>query len=378
MSETLVHDYTSTGEKLWWHQEAMQNLRNGKGMPVVAHILPEDRCQDFCSFCSVMTRAGNQLPFGVVKGILDQLVPIGLKAIIISGAGNPILYKCKLTGKDINDVIDEIHGRGLQIGMISNGMPLKEYPCGRTSWKTVKPETLDKLTWLRISMSGLDHKRRVVEVPDVDQSKTTLGFSWIMADQYDEPLEPNHGQVGTLDDLITPLKEGDGRAHYVMDRMPWIEEQIRFYVEKYNPRYARFLANCNQPELIPERHAVLSAMAKRIDPTRCFSQFKPPRQPQACYKGYPHPVINSDGYLYSCDSVVLNKDAHHKFNNKWRVCRWDEITELYSKPIRPLVPNDICPGCVFSGQVDLLSDVVNGRMEIPPSPATEPEHSSFI
>lgn len=373
----LVQDYTSTGEKLFWHQEALQNLRNQKGIPIVCHILPDDRCQDTCSFCSVLTREGNQLPFGVIKGILDQLVPFGLKAVIISGAGNPLLYRCKLTKADINDVINEIHGRGLQIGMITNGMPLKKYECGRTCWKSMRPETLDKLTWVRISMSGLDHERKVVEVPDIDHTKTTLGFSWIMADIYTVPEEPNHGKVSTEEDLlkfsVQPLK-----VSYATDRLPWVEEQIKQYVEKYNPRYVRLLSNCLEPDKIPERHAMLQAMANRIDGSRVFSQFKPPRQPKACFKGYPHPVINSDGYVYSCDSVVLNKEAHHKFNNQWRVCHWDELADLYSKPIRPLVPNNICPGCVFSGQVDMLADIVNGSMAIPPKPIMEPEHSAFI
>lgn len=373
----LVQDYTSTGEKLFWHQEALQQLRNQKGVPIVCHILPDDKCQDTCSFCSVLTREGNQLPFGVIQGVLDQLVPLGLKAVIISGAGNPLLYRCKLTKKDINDVIDEIHGRGLQIGMITNGMPMKEYPCGRISWKTMRPETLDKLTWVRISMSGLDHERRVVEVPDIDQTKTTLGFSWIMADIYTVPEEPNHGKVSTEEDVlrfsVQPLN-----VSYAVDRLPWVEEQIRGYVEKYNPRYVRLLSNCLEPDKIPERHAMLQAMANRIDGGRVFSQFKPPRQPRSCFKGYPHPVINSDGYVYSCDSVVLNKEANHKFNNQWRVCHWDELADLYSKPIRPLVPNNICPGCVFSGQVDMLSDIVDGTMPIPPQPISEPEHSAFI
>lgn len=380
---TLTGSYTSTGEKLWWHQDVLRSMRDEKkGKPIVAHLLIDDRCQDSCSFCSVLTREGNQLPFGVIQGILDQLVPLGLKAIIISGAGNPILYKCRLTGKDFNDVIDEIKGRDLEIGLITNGAAMKEYPCGRTSWKMVRPETLDKLTWVRISMSGLDHNRKVVQVPDIDKTKTTLGFSWIMADIIHEPAEPNHGKVSTLRDVITPLVEGDGRVEYVEDRMPWIEEQIRFYVEKYDPKYVRLLSNCLEPEKIDHRHAILSAMGERIDPTRVFSQRKPPSQPRVCYKGYAHPVVNSDGWCFSCDSVVLNTaadaDAKHRFNNKWRVCRWDELAKLYADPIRPLVPNNICSGCVFNSQVDALGDVVDGLMDTPPMPDAEPEHSAFI
>jgi hypothetical protein len=86
--------------------------------------------------------------------------------------------------------------------------------------------------------------------------------------------------------------------------------------------------------------------------------------------------------VFFCDSVVLNTaekaDAHHKFSNKWRVCEWHELGELYAKPMRPGVPNDICPGCVFHQQVEMLADIVEGVMEVPPRPEVEPEHSAFI
>lgn len=379
----LVQEFTSTGSKLFWHQEAMVNMRNKKGQPIVAHILPTDTCQDSCGMCSVMTREGKHLSFADINGILDQLCPLGLKAVIISGGGNPILWKCAESKKDFNDLIDEIHGRGLEIGLITNGLKMKVYPGGRTSWVTVQPETLDKLTWVRISMSGLDHERRTVEVPDIDKSKTTLGFSYIYHDIFHAPNEPNHGKVSTLRDFRK--HEGDDAVPVVEwadDRLPWLEGKIRYYVEKHDPTYVRLLSDCLRPDLIPQRHATLSALANRIDPTRCFSQNKPPRQPHACYKGYPHPVINSDGWLFFCDSVVLNTavgaDAEHKFSNKWRVCHWTEISELYSKPMRPGVPNDICPGCVFNTQTDLIAAIVEDQIETPLPDGPMPEHVNFI
>lgn len=366
-----------------------------------------------------MTREGKVLKFSEIVGVLDQLCPLGLKAVIISGGGNPILYKCPETKKDFNDLIDEIHSRGLSIGLITNGLQMKKYPAlqydmdpfvpsgkvcrtcqtgeeshapecyrimqdaGRTSWKTVRPSTLDKLTWVRVSMSGLDHERRTVEVPDIDKSKTTLGFSYIYHDIFYAPHEPNHGKVSTLRDF----RKYEGydavpEVEWGHDRLPWLEEQISYYVKTYDPKYCRLLCDCLRPDAIPERHRLLSEMANRIDSTRVFSQFKPPSQPHACYKGYPHPVINSDGFLFFCDSVVLNTatnaDAEHKFHNKWRVCHWTEISDLYSKPMVPGVPNDICPGCVFHDQVEMIADIVEGVGEIPPPPETEPEHSAFI
>jgi len=394
----LKDSFTSTGEKLFWHQEAMQNLRNGKGQPIVSHIMPTDVCNAKCGFCSVGERPGDVMPFSWIKGYLDQLVPLGLKAVIISGGGNPILYKDKESGADFNDLVDHIHRLGLEIGLITNGMPLvwyggtyapdpngdyndeksgnrMRYIPGRYSWKTVRPDTLDKLTWCRISMAGLDsnHKEQEVFVPDFDRSKTSLGFSWIMADLYEEPSH-KHGWVSTPEDIRTEM---DRSVVLATSRLPWIESKIREYVEKHDPSYVRLLCNCLQPDLIPERHAMLRAMGERIDPSRVFSQFKPPRQPRVCYKGYPHPVLNCDGWIYPCDSVVLNRTAGHQFNSDWRICRWDEVGEFYAQPVRPNVPNTICPGCVFSDQVDLIASVVNGA-ETPMPSGARPIHENFV
>jgi hypothetical protein len=84
-----------------------------------------------------------------------------------------------------------------------------------------------------------------------------------------------------------------------LDRLPWIESQVRHYVETYQPAYTRLLCNCLQPDQIPERHRVLTEMAQRINPAIVFSQFKPPRQPKKnCAKIYPHPCLNADGFVY--------------------------------------------------------------------------------
>jgi hypothetical protein len=283
--------------------------------------------------------------------------------------------------------VDFLYDLGLQIGVITNGMPMKEYyDCKmsnpaflntRKSWRAVNPETLDKMTWCRISMSGLDHnhKEQEVFVPDFDPAKTTLGFSWIMADSYQEPTH-KHGWVSTPEDM----KEYVGEARQTVkatDRLPWIEEQIRGYVEKHNPAYVRLLANCLQPNLIAERHKILSDMAVRINPSVVFSQNKPPRQPRKCWKVLPHPCLNADGWVYPCDSVVLNRTAGHKFASAWRICEAKDIGALYENPMAFNMPDGICPGCVFADQVDLIHDIVNGA-ETPMPEGSAQEHVNFV
>lgn len=388
----LVTNFTSTGEKILWHQEAIENLRNGRGYPISCWIAPTDVCNAKCSFCSVGERPGDVLPMRIITGFLDQVQPYGLKSVTLSGGGNPLIYKCPETGTDFNGLCETIHARGLEMALITNGMPLRDYTCFpahasfkeatgdeyctvRKSWKTCKPEVLDYFTWIRISMAGLDHPEKRVYVPDIDPSKTTLGFSWIMSDSYEEPSH-KHGWVSTPEDIKTPLV--NRRVVYAKDRLEWIEKEIRSYVNLHSPSYVRLLCNCLQPELIPERHEVLSAMAKRINPDRVFSQYKPPRQPHAnCAKVYTRPCLNANALVYPCDSVVLNKSANHKFGSEWAVCKWDEVGALFAKPIRQVIPNDICPGCVFADQVDNIGLLVEG-VNPPPVFGNPPEHVNFI
>lgn len=379
----LKDTFTSTGQKFFAHEEAMRRLQNGQGQPIVTHVMATDVCNHKCAFCSVQTRAGDTLKLSEIEGYLSILLRYGLKAVILSGGGNPILYRCPETKQGFDELVDIVSGMGLEIGLITNGAAMKAYPGGRWSWKMVAPETLDKLTWMRISMAGLDHAEREVYVPDIDSSKTTLGFSYVFHDIYTCPEDKFHGKVSTESDLIqiAELRERDipGRKISGMERLPWLQEQIGAYVRQYHPRYVRLLPNCLEPHLIAERCDVLRGVAEAIDPQVVFVQYKPPAPPHVCYLGYVHPVLNSDGYVYPCDSCVLNESANHKFANPWRICHWTEIAQIYETPVRSLIkqPGELCRGCVFTESNRLLEGVRNGEIE-PTPPEGKIEHQNFI
>lgn len=398
MIQQLNDTFTSTGAKFFWHQEAMKNLRNGKGQVVVGHIMLTDICNHSCSFCSVAARGGDSLAFDDVMAYIDILMRHSLRAIILSGGGNPIIFRCKKTGKNFNDVVDAIHSRGLEIGLITNGMPLRPYdmtpdnrlPTIRESWGTVRPQTLDKLTWIRISMSGLDHNEREVFVPDIDPTKTTLGFSYCAHTVFEEPADPHHGKVSTVGDLIT-LDRSKLKTWTFEERIPELTKQIREYVLTYKPKYVRMLPDCLAVDLIQERSEKLRQMAIEINDgigEIAFVQTKMPQAPNVCLIGVLHPVLNCDGYVYPCDSVVLaaaevgyrEGKPNHAFDSPWRICHWSKIGDLYENKLpKSLIhnPGEQCRGCVFTTQNLILESVVNGTADITP-PAETPVHHNFV
>jgi len=364
----LTDSYTSTGAKFFAHEEAMRNLRDGQGQPIVTHLMPTDICNHTCAFCSVQTRDGDTLTMDVMMGYLDILLKRGLKAVIISGGGNPILWKDPANRAiDFNDLVAAIHNRGLEIGLITNGRPLEEVADGRQTWKGIRPETLDKLTWVRISMSGLDHRENQVYVPDL-AGHVRLGFSYVLHDIYEEPLDKNHGKVSRPEDIVT--KDRVLPVRWGLDRVEDLNHQIGNIVKEHDPAYIRLLPNCLEPRKINDRVELLQGMANVINegkPTApVFVQYKPPSAPSKCYLGYVHPVLNSDGYVYPCDSCVLNETADHKFASPWRVCRWDEVDKIYQEPIRSLIkdPSAQCPGCVFPETNKLLEGIATGAVPL--------------
>ena len=386
--KALKDDFTSTGAKFFFHEEAMRKLQNGRGQPVTSHVMATDLCNHACAFCSVHRREGDVLPLADIIGFLTTLKRYGLKSTILSGGGNPILWKCPKTHVGFDVLVKAIKQLDLEIGLITNGMPLRDYNyyCGTTnhvlrrSWRNVSPQTLDMLTWIRISCSGFDHDEDEVFVPDVDPTKTTLGFSYVFHDIYDEPLDAAHGRVSTVADLLTlgteRLKHKPTR--FADERVPRLTEQIGALVKQHSPAYVRLLPNCLEPWHIEDRCRTLQAMANQIDPNVVFVQHKPPAPPKACYLGYVHPVLNTDGYVYPCDSCVLNEEAGHRFNEPWRVCHWRDVADLYEKPLRSLVdPQKLCRGCVFTKSNEILGAVVDGSIA-PTEPQGTPQHVNFI
>lgn len=382
---TLLQEFTSTGSKIPWHRDVVDGLRAGRGVPKVAGIFITDICQHSCAFCSTANRARDVLPLHKIATFLDQLVPLGLKAVILSGGGNPILYRDGES--DFNALVKHIHDRGLQIGLITNGMPMKSYAVGaqlgdpkgpyRTSWKNVHPKTLDMLTWVRISLSGWDHGEEI-EVPDIDPAKTALGGSWVYHDIYREPLD-RHGKVSRPEDLKTPLLPGEESTRVIWgkDRLPEIKERLRGLLKLHPFQYIRALPNCYQPSLIPERCKELEAMAEEVD-RRIFVQYKPPSPHSVCLLGYSHPVLWPDGGVTPCDSCTLNDQANRSVGgNIYKIAQWDTIGELYAKPVHSLIdPLKHCGGCVFGTQNRLLDRIWKGE-DMQPS-GDVPIHVNFV
>ncbi len=328
-NEAYERQFTSTGEKLFRHPERMDLFhKEGKTSPIVMHVMPTSRCNLKCSFCSVKDRTEHETLSldEVIFPTVDELQKRGLKAVILSGGGEPTIYP------EFEEMVKGFADRGLEMGLITNGTRLDKY----------NPQLFEKMTWIRVSINSLDYIDQV-KIPHL--KNPTLGFSYIVTDE------------DTTEESIPRIKKA---------------------AEENHVSYVRLLPDCAQPlDSLLESHKRVGKLAKEIGKP-FFHQFKVHKSPENCYLGYFHPVLYCDGNVYPCDSLVLNDFKDQQFHEKFKICRYDKIGEIYEKPLKSLVdPRTMCPNCVFERQNTLLQEILEGQHY--PTPEVNPiKHENFI
>lgn len=321
----IEETYTSTGGKILLHPKAVADLQNKKCHPIMLHVMPTESCNLACPFCSVGERGNQSLDYEAIRQTVAYFKRLGLRAAILSGGGEPLLYD------HIDDLIRFLSDSGLEMGLITNGTLLER----------LEPELLSAFSWIRISMNSIEQVSNI-NIPDLPPW-VTLGFSYI----WHRKTKPE-----TLD-------------------------EIRKLAKAHGAEYARLLPDCNLPE--DEFRATQEKIKQYINHTGSpfFFQHKEPGQARTCYLGAVHPVLYADGYIYPCDSNVLNSEITDRgFHREYALCHHSEIEKFYSCNLNgSMVDVSKCPRCVFTRNNDLLADIINGKELANP---IRVKHANFI
>ncbi len=299
--------YTSTGSKLIYHPGVVDMLKTtGMATPMSLQVAPTSRCNLNCCFCSNRNREKHEdIDLALLTNTIKTLCNYGLKTVEWTGGGDPTMYG------DINRIMSVCNEWGLEQGMITNGIPLKE---------NISPAMRDALKWVRISMNGLDYHKDI-DLPDI---KGTLGFSYC---------------INKMTDLNT---------------WRWLQE----YVDKYKPAYVRIVPDCQATdEEQNKNNAQFSRdIAQLGEPY--FYQAKVFKKPDRCWWGYFKPFLLHDEYVYPCSSVVLNEDSEETFHVKYRWVHVSELEKKYEERIAS-IPNATCNHCVFNKQNTEVDSIIN-------------------
>lgn len=307
--ETLEEVFTSSGTKLLKHLDRLKEYQEtGKLRPVNLQIAPTDKCNLDCTYCSVKHREGDEIPFEDMKKVIYDFVEMGILSAEVTGGGDPTLYP------QINELIQYLTDRNITVGFITNGLALHK----------LTKETLNRLTWLRISLSFLDEgawinkKARVkdIEIPTI---KGTLGFSYVW------------NQESTIEKL----------------------EKINEYAKRYNASFVRIVPNClNVFEQGKYKADILPIMDKFPN---FFFQTKSYEVYPTCMIGWLKPYLNADGYLYHCSANPL---LEQKFHRNFRICHMSEIRDVWEKPFPADVSCCEKGKCFYSEQNRMINSLV--------------------
>lgn len=328
MTSNKEHQFTSTGIKFWRHSEQLQSYYDNEHNTIIStHISPEGRCNLKCSYCSVANRKVNyRISLERIQKYIIDLKTRGLKAVIITGGGEPTLYP------QINELIRWIKlDQQLSVAMITNG----------TQTHRIHNDVWNLLSWVRVSINTFKDYKNVIKLPyHLVSNNCIVGCSFVITSYDDIKLLQDVAQVAT----------------------------------NCGSQYIRVLPNCllNENSLL-DFHKQLEEALIQLNDQRFFRQNKVFAIPdeEICHQSFFRPYLSEvpwkedgePGSVYPCDSVVLN-DAIAKFDEKFQLTKLENILEYLNGNIIPnFMPKHDCKNCVFTKNVKLLGDFKRGLID---------------
>ncbi|WP_310604803.1 radical SAM protein [Anaerosporobacter sp.] len=127
-------EYSS--HKIIHHIERLYSIKkDGYCIPITIHLAPTTSCNCSCYYCYVKeyNKQNYQLDKDVLFSFLEEAVDMGVKAVEITGGGEPTVYKY------FDETVLRCHELGLDVGLVTNGFHLN-------------PAVLKYATWIRISI----------------------------------------------------------------------------------------------------------------------------------------------------------------------------------------------------------------------------------
>ena len=280
--------------KLAHYQKELEQFSNNElVMPRRVQIDPVAFCNHDCQFCTyrytrdedmnALFNLKDIIPLPKMLEVFDDCVELGVKAVEITGGGEPSLHPHFAT------MLSELNARGLEIGLITNG-----------SWRDSQFDSvvseLRKAKWVRFSLDAAttethrithvskrgDFERALNAIKAISESNVTIGISFIVQKQ-------NMHEIAAAVRLAEEL-----HVHYIRfggvvfegERIENIELSLREHEETV--------------ELIHRLSE--SSTVEVIDnfSTRSCTDFQRYMPGDTCYYSYLGTTIGADLRLYPC------------------------------------------------------------------------------
>jgi len=324
--DSRISSYTAANAipwKLFHHPWILEQLQGGYVQPTHIQLIPTNRCNLNCSFCSCANRSGgDELSFEQAGDIVGRFSRMGAIAVTITGGGEPLLHE------RINDIIVLCRMLGLEVGLVSNGLE-----SGRLS-----ESALAALAWVRFSCSDelpLERVEAAIENVVSRGPKVDFAFSYV----------------------LTRTFNPDNAARYIE-----AANRMKF-------THMRMVSDLTDLGRVADMGSVRRTILERgVDDSRVIYQGRKEYTPGAkeCWISLLKPVVSADGYLFPCcGAQYAEAEETLDLATSMRMGRSEDIEKIW-KDRRPF-DGSRCVRCYYAAYNEALEAML---MEI--------RHTEFI
>ncbi|MEX0774379.1 MAG: radical SAM protein [Phycisphaeraceae bacterium] len=118
----MVSPSPFTPLKIIRHPEVLAAIAQGRTpAPVTVEVDPTNRCNQNCVWCmyeDFRHQVREELPEPYLDQLMDELATMGVKAVVFSGGGEPLVHRGCLSA------IGKAHALGLEVALVTNGQLL--------------------------------------------------------------------------------------------------------------------------------------------------------------------------------------------------------------------------------------------------------------
>lgn len=309
MNPDLPTHYTAASQMPWKLFRCDQAVVAGTVRPVHLQLIPTNRCNAKCSWCSCAgDDRSTQLSGLELLQILRYFARQGTKALTVTGGGEPTLHP------QLDTLLAVARELDIDTGLVTNGL----------LWSRMKPAQLEManslLTWVRMSIVDTvgpydcDRVSRLCQnLPQVD-----VGLSFTVA------AEVN------LDTAVALCRLADDHP---------------------NLTHLRFVQDICHP--VAESMDRVAEACRGLTPRAIF-QYRTDHTPGAtrCRVSKLKPLVGADGYVYPCCGVQYASANLRCLPNRFRMCHWTAFHRT------PSFDGSVCRKCFYNDYNTTLTRLI--------------------
>jgi len=343
-----------SNQKILFHGDRLKEYIDTKrtNAPVTITIDLTNKCNNRCPHCISYLKDKDELDYDILKHLLYDCSIIGVRGIVITGGGEPLLYK------KLIDALKYGYNLGLKFGLITSGQDI-----GRSDNEWL--QILKYLTWIRFSLDAGSSERykythglgkdkfdgviklinRVTNIKYINKLSTTIGIGYIvnidttLMEQEDIhkaiKLTINKGlDYFQLRPLLMREKNNDIRVVDYLQKTKDYVEKSGIDIELYN-----------------------TSLQRRVD-----------REYDYCHGGHFITSICANGKIYYC--CILKNMKHGEIGNLHK----NSFSEIWkSNVVREIGKSINVSKCPNRCKNNIINNIINKLLK-----SSENKHNAFL